>query len=170
MMKATQSVAWWRAKLPWVVGCRQQRRLRADMKPVMVRVVVRLGADSQIMRWRFSVVAVGLLLALPVAAQAQTNPFRSSRIGTGLTNEDRVAMGAAGRRLYDQPTVADGASDQWSNPKSGNSGTITVLQSVEKSGMTCRNMRYVIHLAKRTGSRTYTVNWCKTASGEWKLG
>jgi surface antigen len=122
------------------------------------------------MRWRFSVIAVGLLLAVPVAAQAQTNPFRSSRIGTGLTNEDRAEMSAAGRRLYDQPTVADGASDQWSNPKSGNGGTITVLQSFEKSDMTCRKMRYVIHLAKRTGPRTYTVNWCKTASGEWKLG
>jgi surface antigen len=78
-------------------------------------------------------------------------------------------MSAAGRQLYDQPTVADGASGQWSNPKSGNNGTITVLQSFEKSGMTCRKMRYVIHLAKRTGPRTYTVNWCKTPSGEWKL-
>ncbi|MBV8458343.1 MAG: hypothetical protein JO122_17215 [Acetobacteraceae bacterium] len=121
------------------------------------------------MRWVFSLIAVGFLVAVPVSGQSQTNPFRSSRIGTGLTNEDRAAMSAAGRQLYDQPTVADGASDQWSNPKSGNNGTITVLQSFEKSGMACRKVRYVIHLAKRTGPRTYTVNWCKTPSGEWKL-
>jgi surface antigen len=123
------------------------------------------------MRWVASVLVVGFLAAVPVASQAQlTNPFRSSRVGSGLTTEDRAAMSAAGRKLYEQPNVADGASDQWSNAKSGNNGTITVLHSFEKSGMTCRNMRYVIHLAQRAGPRTYTVNWCKTPSGAWKLG
>lgn len=107
---------------------------------------------------------------LPATSQAQVNPFRSSRIGSGLSNDDLTAMGAAGRQLYEQDTVADGASDDWSNAKSGNHGTITVLQSFERSGMTCRKVRYDINLTKRRTPRSYTVNWCKTPSGEWKMG
>ena len=121
------------------------------------------------MRWLTVAVAAGLIAVVPLVSQAQTNPFRSSRIGSGLTDEDRAAIAAAGRQLYAQPTVADGASDHWSNPKSGNGGTITVLQSFEKSGMACRKVRYDIRLAKRSGPRSYTLDWCKTPSGAWKI-
>jgi hypothetical protein len=38
--------------------------------------------------------------------------------------------------------VPDGASDEWFNPKTGNGGTITVLQSFTRDGMQCRKVRY----------------------------
>ncbi len=111
-----------------------------------------------------------LSLALhPTVSGAQVNPFQSSRIGTGLNNADRQAMGTAAQQLIRQDTVLDGASDKWSNPKSGNSGTITVLHSFTRSGMACRRVRYDFHLAQRANPRSYTVNWCKTPSGQWKV-
>ncbi len=106
---------------------------------------------------------------LPVASDAQVNPFRTSRIGSGLSDQDLQMMGDAGARLYQHDTVAAGAKDQWSNPASGNSGTLTVLQSFTRHGMACRKVRYNIHLRARSTPRSYTVNWCKTPSGAWKI-
>ncbi len=119
---------------------------------------------------RFALLLVALSLAavaLPTISEAQINPFQSSR--TGLRGDDLTLMSAAASQLYQQDTVTNGAEDHWSNPKTGNSGTVTVLQSFEKAGMACRKVRYVIRLRHVTGQRIYTVNWCKTASGEWKI-
>jgi len=107
------------------------------------------------------------LSLIPATPQAAVNPFRNSRIG--LNSADMREMNAAAARLYEQDTVADGATAQWSNPRSGNSGSITVVQNFTKADMQCRKLRYNIHLRARRGTRSYTVNWCKTASGVWKL-
>jgi surface antigen len=106
------------------------------------------------------------VFAWPPISDAQVNPFLR---GTGLHGDDMALMRATASRLYQQDVVADGASDHWSNPKTGDSGTVTVLQSFEKSGMACRKVRYDIRVRTRAGQRSYTVNWCKTASGEWKV-
>jgi hypothetical protein len=119
---------------------------------------------------RFALSAAALCLcvvAWPSISDAQINPFQSSR--TGLRGDDLTLMGNAASQLYQQDTVADGAASHWSSTKTGDSGTVTVLQSFEKEGMACRKVRYVIRLRGVTGRRTYTVNWCKTASGEWKI-
>lgn len=102
-------------------------------------------------------------------SNAQLNPFRSSRVGSGLNSEDFRVMNATAAQLYERESVANGTSDKWSNPKSGNGGTITVLQSFTRSAMACRKLRYDIRLRARSGSRSYTVNWCKTPDGTWKL-
>jgi len=107
------------------------------------------------------------LSLFPVTPHAAVNPLRSSRIG--LNSADLRAMNAAAAGLYQQDTVSDGATAKWSNPRSGNSGSITVLQNFTKADMPCRKLRYNIHLRARRGMRSYTVNWCKTASGVWKL-
>lgn len=107
------------------------------------------------------------VIAWPSISDAQINPFQSSR--TGLRGDDLSLMNAAASQLYQQDTVGNGSASHWSNSKTGDSGTVTVLQSFEKEGMACRRVRYVIHLHGVMGQRTYTVNWCKTASGEWKI-
>jgi surface antigen len=119
---------------------------------------------------RFVLPAAALCLgviAWPLISDAQINPFQSSR--TQLRGDDQKLMSAAASQLYQQETVSSGSASHWSNPKTGDSGTVTVLQSFEKEGMACRKVRYVIRLRGVTGQRVYTANWCKTASGEWKL-
>jgi len=121
---------------------------------------------------RLSALAVSFCLCVAAsagAANAQVNPFFSSRVGSGLNSEDFRVMNATAAQLYQRESVADGTSDKWSNPKSGNGGTITVLQNFTRSHMQCRKLRYDIRLRSRSGIRSYTVNWCKTPEGVWKL-
>lgn len=121
---------------------------------------------------RLPIFALSLSLCFAVslgAANAQVNPFFSSRVGSGLNSEDFKVMNATAAQLYQRESVSDGTSDKWSNPKSGNGGTITVLQNFTRSHMQCRKLRYDIRLRARTGIRSYTVNWCKTPDGVWKL-
>jgi surface antigen len=106
---------------------------------------------------------------LPATLHAQVSPIPSSRLETGLNDADLRAMNAAAAPLYQKHTVASGATDTWSNPQSGNGGSVTVLQSFTKSDMPCRKVRYDVHLRSRRGMRSYTVNWCKTATGTWKM-
>ena len=107
--------------------------------------------------------------SLPLVAHAQVNPFRSSRVGSGLSQQDLRELGDAGRRLYTQDNVANGASDTWSNSQSGNSGTVTVVDSFQRQGNACRKLRYDIRLKVRSGVRTYTLNWCRQPDGSWKI-
>lgn len=109
------------------------------------------------------------LSLLPATSHAQLSPIPSSRLETGLNDADRRAMNATATRLYQKDTVANGATDTWSNTQSGNSGSVTVLRSFKKSAMPCRKLRYDVHLHNRTGMRSYTINWCKTATGAWKM-
>ena len=117
----------------------------------------------------FFVVMLCSAWVLPLAAHAQVNPFRSSRVGSGLNQDDLKALGAASQRLYTQNSVADGTSDTWSNPRSGNSGTVTVLQSFERQGNACRKLRYDIRLRQRKNPSSYTLSWCHLPDGSWKV-
>jgi surface antigen len=117
-------------------------------------------------------VAVSLccLSAFVLAAglHAQMSPF-FNRFAGNLNGDDMNYMIAAGEQLYGKGNVGDGASDTWLNPKSGNGGTITVLQSFARDGMPCRKVRYDVRLAGHTDTRSYTADWCKTPGGVWKM-
>jgi surface antigen len=103
-----------------------------------------------------------------IALHAQMSPFLN-RFAGNLNGDDMNYMIAAGEQLYEKANVPNGASDRWLNPKSGNGGTITVLQSFTRDGMPCRKVRYNIRLARHTDTRPYTVDWCKTQGGVWKI-
>jgi hypothetical protein len=119
-------------------------------------------------RFAFSAIVLCLYsLGWPTISSAQVNPFQTG--ATGLRGDDWKLMSAAASRLYQQDVVAEGTTGQWSNPKTGDSGAVTVLRSFERNGMACRKVRYDIRVRARSGQRSYTVNWCKTASGEWKM-
>ena len=109
-----------------------------------------------------------LAMALPVPAVAQINPFRGSH-GTPLNGDDLSALGDATTRLLDRPQLAVGASESWSNPKSGIEGSVTAGNQVKRKGMTCRVTAYVITGPAAEPQRKKTLTWCKTKDG-WKLG
>jgi hypothetical protein len=108
------------------------------------------------------------IFAFAVASRAQISPFFNRFSGT-LNEDDVKDLMAAGQRLYGQDVVSDGATDAWSNPKTGNSGTITVLQSFTRDGMPCRKVRYDSRIGNQPGTRIYTLDWCKTPQGVWKI-
>ncbi len=109
---------------------------------------------------------VAALFAGP--ALAQINPFRGSR-STPLNADDLTALGEATNCLLDRPQLAVGATESWSNPKSGASGTVTAGDPVKRHGLACRVMRYSAAVPGPRAERAATLTWCKTKDG-WKLG
>ena len=118
-------------------------------------------------RWT-RLAATALLLGIAVQqAKAQMNPFRSSRNAT-ISEEDNRLMFDSIDRLNKTSPLHVGQSEQWSNPKTGTSGSSTVQRIYRSHGMACHLLRHHIVVQKREPGRTYNINWCQTASGEWK--
>ncbi|MGA9864962.1 MAG: RT0821/Lpp0805 family surface protein [Acetobacteraceae bacterium] len=117
---------------------------------------------------RLGILPVCFLLAAAIApaARAQQFPPFGSRLGPGLKGDDLAivtdatgAMNAAGSR----------GSRHWSNPKTGTSGTITLVRDFRSAGMACHEFRYLLRFTHPTRHQTYTLDWCRTADGEWKI-
>jgi surface antigen len=109
---------------------------------------------------------IGICLSMP--AHAQISPFRGTK-GTPLNSADIAALTDATNRLLDQPDLAVGSTENWSNPQSGGSGTVTAGKPLQRHGLGCRTMQYVVTFPKDTASRNRTLVWCKTQNG-WKIG
>jgi len=117
---------------------------------------------------RLGTLAACLLLAVAIApsARAQRFPPFGTRLGPGLRGDDlsivtdaTAAMNAAGSR----------GSRHWSNPKTGTSGTITLVRDFHSAGMACHELRYLLNFTRPTRHQTYTLDWCRTADGAWKI-
>jgi hypothetical protein len=121
------------------------------------------------MRTRLTVIAaVSLLLSFSTQqATAQINPFRGSRYAAISQEDNRLMFGSIDRLNRTEPLHV-GQSESWSNPKTGSSGTSTVERIYRSDGMTCHLLRHRIVVQNREPGRTFNINWCQTASGEWK--
>ena len=112
-----------------------------------------------------------LVLGTAAASAAGLNPFGSS--GLPLTDRDFAAMDKAVTPLLDDETIPIGTSRPWSNPRSGNLGTITLEKrfTYDYQGKTlpCRTLRY--HTVIRNYSDPYNlrINRCRVPDGEWML-
>lgn len=111
--------------------------------------------------------ALPVLAPLPAPAQAILSPMGTGMPDT-LTREDITAATQASAKLYTPETVTVGAVERWSNPKSGNSGIVTLVRVFERSGMPCREIVHQLKLV-REGEQTYHFNRCRVPTGEWKL-
>lgn len=112
---------------------------------------------------------VGLLVAAgALPAAAQVNPFRGST--TGLPQGDLAIMSSTAAQLYENMSLADGSSSGWSSPKTGNSGTVTLMRTFHRRSLLCREVDYVIRKRRQVDTRNYKINWCRTPSGAWKIG
>jgi surface antigen len=109
---------------------------------------------------------LAMLLSASVAAWAQISPF--GRTAAGLSKEDWVALHAARDKAL-EGAAAVGTKQAWSNPKSGNSGTIDIIDTLALDGMDCRSVRYDFSLKMKASNTTYLVHECKTGDGSWKL-
>ena len=109
---------------------------------------------------------LSLLLAVCLAqpASAQLNPFRGNS-RTPLNADDIAALTEATARLFDQPHLAAGQTETWSNPKSGASGTVTAGNPVKRHGLACRMMQYDTSVPGQRAQRRTTLAVCKTPKG-----
>jgi surface antigen len=97
---------------------------------------------------------------------AQLTPI-SGGSWPGHARDDIDRMNNASARLYEGRSI--GTVERWRNPDSGNAGSVKLVRNFKSQGMPCHEMRYRIRFASRaSGTSDFTVNWCKTQSGEWK--
>jgi hypothetical protein len=111
--------------------------------------------------------AIAVLCLWSAGAHAQINPFRSYK-GPVLSKADLDQGRQAADRLLNADAGKVGASEIWTGPTSGNSGTLTVQSAFERKGSTCRSLRSVVNYKAGT-KRTWTLNVCRVANGEWKI-
>jgi surface antigen len=118
-------------------------------------------------RWRrWVLVAPAALILLPVALQAQVNPFRG---GPGLPPEDNRLLFESVARLNAAKPSHVGLSETWSNPQTNNSGTSTILRVFHSGGMVCHLVQSRIVIPRRPPPASYRLTWCLTSNGEWKI-
>jgi hypothetical protein len=114
-------------------------------------------------------IAVLALLLSASAASAQISPFRgASRHGEGLNKDDVSMLAGATEQLNEAQSLQTGDTREWSNPKTGNSGTVTAIRIFNTKGLACHSVRYDLSYKAPRPSRFYTVDWCKTQAG-WKI-
>ncbi len=105
----------------------------------------------------------GRLIA--TGAGALLGAWVGSEIGSSLDKADRQYMATATTSAYSAPI---GETIQWTNPQSGNSGTITpISEGYTSNDNYCREYRQTIIVDGRTETATGTA--CQDAYGEWHL-
>jgi surface antigen len=116
-------------------------------------------------------VFVALVLSATSAissADAQlVSPFRGS--GIDLSQEDLRLAEAAAKNLYAADIPKIGASEAWSNTRSGNSGTVTLREIYTWQNLPCRRIEHHLVGRNRRDPFVVQIHRCRDASGEWKI-
>ena len=111
--------------------------------------------------------AVVAAFAATVPAQAQLNPFRRSDFD--VTQSDIRLATAAAAKLYEGERAGIGDVEDWSNPETGNMGTVMLVGIFTHNDLPCRRLQHDIELASSGTPFRYVFDRCKLPSGEWKL-
>jgi hypothetical protein len=117
---------------------------------------------------------LGLVLAAILAVVALSDALRAQypafmvfgRILTAAP-EDLPMVREASAPLFD--ATAAGTIREWSNPKTGNSGTIKLRRIFALNGMPCRTFDYTTWTEHHTSETRVVIDWCKVANNGWKL-
>src|SRR5215813_762316 len=114
------------------------------------------------------VVLVMLTLALVCAqtALAQVNPFGDS---LDLKESDIAMLQAAASALFQNEKAQIGQTESWKNPKTGNSGAVSLVELFEHAGMPCKRLQHSIKQKGHADLITYQFARCRTGDGSWKL-
>jgi surface antigen len=109
-------------------------------------------------------VVAGFMIA--ASAQAQLLPTWETHIT--LTQQDLdMIRGAVTTELHGKPV---GTKANWTNPASGNSGTIKLVKKLTRQNQQCENIAYTV---RSGGTPVYTEHYhfisCLQPDGNWKI-
>ncbi len=113
--------------------------------------------------------AVGASLAVVAPAPAQINPFRG--FGPNMSEDDLQRMTAATAAMNGREKPVVGGIEAWRNADNSGGGTATLTRVYTWNGMPCHTIAYKLLIADRTESRRrdLVLDWCRIASGEWRI-
>ena len=89
--------------------------------------------------------------------------------GFSLTEADLEAQRNAVRRLLQPEPPPVGRSEDWSNPRSGARGTVTLLGASELRRMPCRRIHFHVATPRVSEPFDVTLTLCRVADGSWKI-
>ncbi len=117
------------------------------------------------MPWTAILVAIALVVSLPAEAQFLGPGMRTN---IELTKRDLALMqGIVNTKIYGS-TV--GATASWSNPDSGNYGTITLVRKYSVNGRSCESIGYTLATRKMpVAPEHYRLNSCLQPDGRWRI-
>ena len=120
---------------------------------------------------RLLMLAGGMALGIAAAHAGGMNPFGPS--GLPLTKKDFAQMAQAVDPLLEDETIPIGTARSWSNPQSGNQGTITLegrfTYDYQGKTLPCRKLRYHTVIRNYADPYNLRINRCKVADGNWML-
>lgn len=106
----------------------------------------------------------GKLAATAIGALA--GAWAGNQIGQSLDNADKAAMRQSAQ--YSLEATKTGHTSNWSNPDSGNSGSITPTKTYQaSSGEYCREYQQTVTVAGKTEEAYGTA--CRQPDGTWKI-
>ncbi len=109
--------------------------------------------------------AMGLgTLALP--AGAQVSPFEGDDT-LDLEASDLDILRRKGGEFHENGSEV-GATQEWSNDDTGNSGTMKLLAKFERDGMPCVRIGHNFKIRDTEDPQKLVLQECRTADGEWK--
>lgn len=122
-----------------------------------------------------SVLGAAVAVGIAVATDANPAVIAAAGIGGGLLG------GYAGKKLDDRDKrmaaqaaqqafegARTGSSVEWTNPDSGNSGSVTPTRTYQlANGRYCRHYRQDIKIGNETHETTGTA--CRQADGSWQI-
>lgn len=106
-----------------------------------------------------------LLLAAAQAAIAQNINFLHRGPVAYLDETDKQILSDTFNAALAE--AEDGETLAWSNPDSGNNGTVQVLDTHEDYGTTCRTVRSRMQASGREGGGVYRL--CLAEDGTWQF-
>jgi surface antigen len=99
------------------------------------------------------------------AAGTLLGAFLGGEVGRSLDRADRAAVDQA---HFSAQAAPIGERINWSNPRSGNYGTVTpVREGTSASGAYCREFQQTVHVGGQTQQGFGTA--CRQPDGSWKI-
>jgi len=100
---------------------------------------------------------------LAIAGGAIVGGFIGNRVGKNMDDKDRREAQAAAKKAETAPV---GEEIAWSNPDSGNNGTIEVTrEGMDADGNNCREFKHTVTAGGETETATGVA--CKRPDGKW---
>ena len=112
----------------------------------------------------FVALVAGMMIA--GAAQAQLLPTWETHVT--LTQQDLdMIRGGVTNQIHGKPV---GTTATWSNPTSGNSGSIKLVKKLARKNQQCEDIEYMV---RSGGTLVYTEHYhfvsCLQPDGNWKI-
>ena len=148
------------------------RALLTTIKALGIERDLSIGSDPR-MSWRAAVYSLIMLMALvlvtllgkPTQAQLMLGPAWESNITLTQRDLDLIHR-TVDAEVHGKPV---GTTASWSNPETGNAGTVKLLRKFRKGNLACEEVGYTLtNTRKAVEPEHYVFDSCLTPEG-WRI-